>query len=896
MLIFFCFLAIFIFLLRFYRKVRNLERKVTYLEKQFAENQQKQYVITPVKEIPQTTLPLEKTVAEEITAIEPEAEALPEPEEVTERAPKSKSRTRTEWELLIGGKWLNWIGAVAIFLGVAFFMKYAFDHNWINEAMRVLIGALFGGLLLFIGGRFANKGLPIFSQGLVGAGIAVLYTAVFASYNFYHLVPQLVSIGLMLLITVLTFQQAIRYQSLSIAVLGWIGAYGTPFLLPSEGSTVGLMSYLSLVTIGMLALVWQKQDWKILYYLSFVATYAIYFGWSLSIQFQEFGVLLPFLILFWLLFYCFDLRYLLQPTNEIYGRIASIINAVCFTGGVIALVHQLAPKSLGTMSSLVVLISLCYLVPILIFYRHGMLSKADSWQLARQGITFLVLVIYATAIYFKISIFLFVASLEAIIIVWWGLRYQVRFVERFGLGFLALVSWGSLLYALTYTNQGMPFVNWNFANLVLSSLGLFLSAHWYGQKGHKKIRQWVHVAWSILLLITLMMEAEFTSDYYFPRDYLPPIRIYPSFINYVTDLAIIVLCLLYAVMLTWFAFRRNVRVLPVVSSTLLSVSLISLMVEGSTYRPLTLFTPVLNVRVVAFLVAIGLVFLFFTLWRKMGEQHKWHHWVRMSSVLAIVILSFELVTVEILDGFAWRIWFVSHGNVIGGNIPQLENTEFTTLVLVWLFSSIPIYLLGLQLRYRLLIQVGLLILGLGSIPAIIKGMSYYSITNFVPVINSRFLSLVCVLVVFAFFIRLIKQQITTSGYVQYLRQALFFLSVFTVFVLVTMEISDAFEGAILSLTNQGDQIIRLVNMQQLTISIAWLLLSCVFLWMGIWQKKQSIRIISICIFGLSICKIFLFDLSFLTTLYRIFSFMGLGIILLAVSFVYQRCKHWFIGE
>ena len=48
--------------------------------------------------------------------------------------------------------------------------------------------------------------------------------------------------------------------------------------------------------------------------------------------------------------------------------------------------------------------------------------------------------------------------------------------------------------------------------------------------------------------------------------------------------------------------------------------------------------------------------------------------------------------------------------------------------------------------------------------------------------------------------------------------------------------------------------------------------------------------ISIVLFGLAILKIFIYDLSFLDTLYRIFSFLGLGLILLAVSYLYQRYR------
>jgi uncharacterized membrane protein len=64
---------------------------------------------------------------------------------------------------------------------------------------------------------------------------------------------------------------------------------------------------------------------------------------------------------------------------------------------------------------------------------------------------------------------------------------------------------------------------------------------------------------------------------------------------------------------------------------------------------------------------------------------------------------------------------------------------------------------------------------------------------------------------------------------------------------------------------------------------------------GIWKKVRAIRIAAFVLFGMSILKIFIYDLSFLEMLYRIFSFIALGIVLLAVSYAYQRFRHVIFG-
>jgi uncharacterized membrane protein len=56
------------------------------------------------------------------------------------------------------------------------------------------------------------------------------------------------------------------------------------------------------------------------------------------------------------------------------------------------------------------------------------------------------------------------------------------------------------------------------------------------------------------------------------------------------------------------------------------------------------------------------------------------------------------------------------------------------------------------------------------------------------------------------------------------------------------------------------------------------------------------RFAAIGIFGITILKIFVYDLSFLETLYRIFSFIALGVILLAVSYAYQKYKNIIVAK
>jgi uncharacterized membrane protein len=67
-----------------------------------------------------------------------------------------------------------------------------------------------------------------------------------------------------------------------------------------------------------------------------------------------------------------------------------------------------------------------------------------------------------------------------------------------------------------------------------------------------------------------------------------------------------------------------------------------------------------------------------------------------------------------------------------------------------------------------------------------------------------------------------------------------------------------------------------------------MLFGAALLGIGFWKKSAFLRWQALAILTLSIAKVFLVDTRQLSQGYRILSFLGLGILLLAVSFAYQR--------
>jgi uncharacterized membrane protein len=98
---------------------------------------------------------------------------------------------------------------------------------------------------------------------------------------------------------------------------------------------------------------------------------------------------------------------------------------------------------------------------------------------------------------------------------------------------------------------------------------------------------------------------------------------------------------------------------------------------------------------------------------------------------------------------------------------------------------------------------------------------------------------------------------------------------------ISLEIRRLYHGPVLS---SGST----VDVEQYTYSIAWLAFGVLLLVIGILFNSQRARLASAVVIALTIGKVFLIDLSTLTGVYRALSFMGLGLVLVAIGWFYQK--------
>jgi uncharacterized membrane protein len=248
-------------------------------------------VVAPPFIVPPLTLPVpaSEPIHEPVyatVAAGPSDEAGPQPEFVSpdlpSRTPETGPGFGINWEQFMGVKLFAWIGGFALFLGVAFFIKYSFEHNLIPPEVRVALGFIVGIGLLIGGVMMKRQELAVTSQTLCATGVVILYAVAFACHAVYHFpfFGQLPTFVLMVLITATAFTLAVQLEAIVVAILGLVGGFLTPMLLSTgQDNPLGLFTYIGLLDLGLVAVAF-KRRWHFLILLAGLGTLLMQIAWA----------------------------------------------------------------------------------------------------------------------------------------------------------------------------------------------------------------------------------------------------------------------------------------------------------------------------------------------------------------------------------------------------------------------------------------------------------------------------------------------------------------------------------------------------------------------------------------------------------------------------------------
>lgn len=668
------------------------------------------------------------------------------------------SRTREEWEAFIGGKILNRIGALALILGIGFFLKYAFDNAWLSESVRVGIGVVIGAVCLAGAYRTHTSGLAIFAQGLVGAGVAILYLSVFASFNFYSLVPQGWAFVLMSIVTVIAFANALGYNSLAVALLGLAGGFLTPILLstgyPNE---TGLFMYLALLDAGLIAIAIRRQPWFIIEPLALAGTWVYFFAWYIEYYHpDDMTVTILFASVFWFLFIVPDLMRarsagsVMNPT----GQMTSAFNAVFYFTALFEMIDDHHHAWMGAAT-----------LVLAAFY------AGTAWWISRRGLT--------------------------------GDRIRLRYTLT-GIGLMGAATWIQF--------DDFPVVAW----------------------------------WSVEAAALVYAGTRWNMKYVFAAG--------------------IILCSMAVVA---FIGVPNALAMPVE--------------EG--------LSPFWNLRALA-LACIGISAGVSAWFARM--RGTWPGQIIWAFEIVACAALFTLMTVEPNDAMRRLMDSVVAGAGSESRVQLLSFIRFMLLAVIWALLALPLVWTGVTKERPAVFWSGLVIVIAAVSMVAMRGIAFEPIELLNVILNVRTLGILVVMVTLFLHDRWLRSATGEEIPFRQLAGMIQVAAVVLVFVMLTGETRDYFRQEIVTLEAGNrpitEAVARLGNLLQLALSGIWLAYSVGLMAAGLWKHLRGLRVVAMVLFGITILKIFAYDLSFLETLYRIFSFIGLGIILIAVSYAYQRYK------
>jgi uncharacterized membrane protein len=738
----------------------------------------------------------------------------------------------------LGTQWAVWVGAIAVVLGGVFLVRYSIEQGLLGPGVRVTLGALLA-LALIVAGEWTRRGerlsgiagLPTahIPSILTAAGTTVAYADVYAAYALYGFLAPGAAFILLGLVALATLAAALLHGQ-TLAALGLVGAYLTPLLVASEQPDYwSLYIYLAVVTAATFALA-RVRMWR---WLAITAV-AFSAAWTLpglgivsaeALGAHAFHVIVGFV-----------LAALLIVAGLLFGPDAD--------GGRIDGVSSAALAAYLIAATLLVLAS-----------RHDPLALA----------TFAILVAATVAIAWRAepaaAAVPAAALLAALVIVRWAVDLKI--------GHLLAPS-GPVAGAVPEPPKAD--VGWH---LVLAmGFALLFGAAGYRAQGRSE-RPIVPMLWSASAVFAPV--AVLAALYYRIANLEPSIPFAAS---------ALLLSVLYALALTmalekgwltvalalmvagiaWVADKRPLPALRMLAAAVAVLVMARIAWEPRIVGPNVGTTPIFNWLLYGYGIPAAAFAVGGHLLRRRADDGP----ARTIDSGAIV-LTVLLVFLEIRH-------FIHHGDIYGNSTSL---AELALQVSVGLAMTIGLERLRLHTR-SVVHDIGALAVAALTLMAIVLGLavSKNPLLTGEPV-GGSFVNLILLgyglpamlAAALALQTRGVRpQSYSATAAVTAVALALAYLS---------LEVRALYHGEVLTVGPTS-------NAEQYTYSAVWLAFGVVLLAVGVLLRSQPVRFASAAVVILTVLKVFLVDMHDLTGIYQGLSFIGLGVVLLGIGWLYQR--------
>jgi len=437
--------------------------------------------------------------------------AAPPPVAEAPRPPKKPFRL----EEMIGLKLFAWVGVIAVLAAASLFVKYAYDQGWFGRHpwIRVAIPTVFGLGLLAAGEVFTRKAYTALARVCTGGGVAALYWAVFTAWARFQtpLISEPVAWTLMAIITASAILLAVRYASLTIALFSLVGGLAAPILIsPPRDPGHTLFLYLLGVNAGVLALAYWKK-WRVLNLLALVGTIANFSVWLAghywhgATAVEKLPMAVAYLTAFWFVYFLLGVVYHLlgrrpEGAESPLDLPVTMINVVWYFSILYALLREDYHYWLGPAAAV---LGAVYLAQGLAIRRWAPASgRLVLLQVAQAlGLLTLAIPIQLEGIWIPMA-----WAAEATILVWLGCRLKDWKVRAVGLAVHAASVVALVWFAQeAWDTKGMLVLNARTATFAVVALALGLSALLHGRLARRPVAEQVLMGAATVIAHAVML-------------------------------------------------------------------------------------------------------------------------------------------------------------------------------------------------------------------------------------------------------------------------------------------------------------------------------------------------------------------------------------------------------
>lgn len=805
----------------------------------------------PRPSAPAAAPPPAPEAAEPVQAVEPVPPPPPPAPPVA--APRREWALR-DLESVFGANWLTKLGIAAIALAAAFFLQYAFTSRLIGPAAQVGIGLVGSAILLGLGQFLLPKpGYRAYAQVLSSGGIVILFLSIYAAYNLYHLMPFELAFGVLALAAVSASALAMANNTQGVALICLVGAFATPVLIQQEGvgarNLLHLYAYLAGLNVWSAVLV-RYRPWHSLTALSFVATWVIFFGAG-SLHGLDYLAVETFAVLF-LVFACYGGIRTARTQGDLAAEMAQAGIGIVLVGCLVFIVASAiiladipalglpALTTVGMMTALL-LVGLALAFPGVSRQQSAIRSLFQYLSAAALGLLMIITVGSAPPTAPEQVPAAFAFALLTYLIFLAVAIYMSGRREQEGPA-VALVAANAVAHVVVTFHVLAPLRVWGIhaAPLWLPIAGWITTcAVWAAarQEGeNRSLRAALTVAAQALCLFAFFGALGLTS----PWRAWPAMRSVALFGG--EFLLVSVTSIAARRLITWPGLRGDL--LTAFGNAAVFFAILATAARLESYQGFVLLCGC-AIAMAAYHAVVGGSVL------RRAEDDPLHRFIYLGLALTFLTIAIPL---------------------------QLRASYITTLA--WAVESAVLVWTGLAVADRRVRWGGVILLSVAAAKALFMDITITP-EPFRLLLNARMLSgasVIAAAYVSAWLLRQGRESVSAEE-----------RPVSPVLALV----GNAFTLIFLSLdvwdwVGQSWPTAGRASAQQMALSVLWAIYGLGAMSVGIWQQARAVRLFAIGLLYLAIFKVFLFDLSFLSGPYRIVSFLGLGVMLLLVGWLYAR--------